>query len=273
MNNKGFTVVELIITFVIVMTVSLGLFSTVDSYRERQQKEMYRKEVISYRNEVLKAIENDITRYKFVEYKKIDVNVDTLCKSENGYEQGVEIKLEPVLGGSQFSKKICFGNTIDSNNAGILYGTTSDFVKFIVPTKFIKFEQDIIDSVTLNVDSKIPMVVFSGLSDPSKKVFSKDSTTGLPSIYSSAEIKGYSVIKNIYSFNIRIKHEEIKNEFNLNVTFTKPVGKTEIYTINVADINGISINLPSGTLETQRKHIEQAFINNGFVIGTDVVIS
>ena len=267
MNNKGFTVVELIITFVIVMTISLGLFSTVDSYRERQQKEMYRKEVMSYRNEVLKAIENDVTRYNFKSYQKIDVTAaGSVCA---GYEQGIQIKFAPIAGDSDIDKNLCFGNNVESNKAGILYGD----VKYIAPTKFIKFEQDIIDNVTKNVDSKIPMVIFSGI-DPSKEVFSKNTTNGLSTISaSSASLDVYTIVKNIYSFTIRIKHEEIKSEFNLNVTFTKPVGEKLNTDISGVSINGIHITLPATYTSAQLTYIKQAFINNGFVIGTDVVIS
>ena len=84
----------------------------------------------------------------------------------------------------------------------------------------------------------------------------------------------YTIVKNIYSFTIRIKHEEINSEFELNVTFTKPVNKTKIgNTISGVNINGKDIVLPATYSSEQLNYIKQTFINNGFVIGTDVVIS
>ena len=59
-NNKGFTIAELLVTFVLVMSIVLALFKVVDHYRERQQNATSAKETNSYRNQIVKVVEDDI---------------------------------------------------------------------------------------------------------------------------------------------------------------------------------------------------------------------
>lgn len=259
MNNKGFTVVELIITFVIVMTISLGLFSTVDSYRERQQQELYRKEITSYRNEIMKAIENDITRYSFDKLEKLDVTVSgSLCE---GYDQGLKLYFKKLTDGSTVGKAFCFGNNKVAGKSQVKYGD----IKYTAPTKFIKFEQDIIDTTTNNLDTGIAN-------------FAVDSETTLNKLKSSTYnhsrigtnigyIKVYTVKKDIYSIKMRMKHEEIKNSFDMQVTFTKPTGKKAICDLNVTDNKTVLMNLSQYNGECGKYALKA--LNNAGLAGKD----
>lgn len=124
MNNKGFTITELIVTFVIVMSITLGLFAVVDNYRERQQKATYRKELNSYKNEIVKIIQDDVL-YKGV--KKIEgINVN-----DKSFNQGIKITFKDNL-----SKEL------KVNNSEIKYGKIS----YPFPNNFVKFTDDIIFS-------------------------------------------------------------------------------------------------------------------------------
>lgn len=124
MNNKGFTITELIVTFVIVMSITLGLFAVVDNYRERQQKATYRKELNSYKNEIVKIIQDDVL-YKGV--KKIEgINVN-----DESFNQGINITFKDNL-----SKEL------KVNNSEIKYGDIS----YPFPNNFVKFTDDIIFS-------------------------------------------------------------------------------------------------------------------------------
>lgn len=183
MNNRGFTVVELIVTFVIVMTISLGLFSTVDSYRERQQKESYRKELNSYRNEILKTIQDDVTTNLGInKIEGIDVNSGECT----GYNQAVKLSFN-----NNTSKNLCVGYTGSDKKTTVLYGN----IKFVAPSKFIKYKDDIISNETDKANSYI----CSG---------------------------GKYILKKIYSINIELYHEELTEKFNINVVYPKAVETT-----------------------------------------------
>ena len=141
MNEKGFTVVELIVSFVLVMTISIGLFTTVDSYRANQQQEVYRKTVNSYLNEILITIQNDNIKNNGI----VNIENESVLKSSGscyGFNEGIKITYK-----NNTEKYLCVGNgrilngtgTSASTN-GILYG---DFF-FKKPTKFIEFVDDIL---------------------------------------------------------------------------------------------------------------------------------
>ena len=152
LNNKGLTVAELIVTFVLVMSISIGLFKIVDSYRQRQQKESAIKEIDSFRNEILKAVYDDINEYGVKLIKGIDSIGESKC---NGYNQGVLIEFKPSENNELNEKEFCVGKE------GIKYGG----VLYKKPSSFITFTNNII-----YLDSG--EMTFSNNSDAKKRIFS-----------------------------------------------------------------------------------------------------
>lgn len=59
-DNKAFTVIELILSFSFVMILALGMFSIVTNYRERQYEASLVKNMTTYRSRLTMAIQNDI---------------------------------------------------------------------------------------------------------------------------------------------------------------------------------------------------------------------
>ena len=152
LNNKGLIVAELIVTFVLVMSISIGLFKIVDSYRQRQQKESAIKEIDSFRNEILKAVYDDINEYGVKLIKGIDSIGESKC---NGYNQGVLIEFKPSENNELNEKEFCVGKE------GIKYGG----VLYKKPSSFITFTNNII-----YLDSG--EMTFSNNSDAKKRIFS-----------------------------------------------------------------------------------------------------
>jgi len=119
MNNKGFTVVELIVSFVIVMTMAIGLFATVDSYREKEQRELYEKLTISYVNDVLTKIQTDvIDNGGITNITAVDSTKTAAGVCQNKYSQVIKIKLRNLPN----ERFLCIGNKRSSStNNGIYY--------------------------------------------------------------------------------------------------------------------------------------------------------
>lgn len=69
LNNKGFTVVELILSFLFVFTLAISMYQLLSNYRDKQQEESIKSQLIDYKNEVTLAIQNDISDRTL---KKID---------------------------------------------------------------------------------------------------------------------------------------------------------------------------------------------------------
>lgn len=63
-NNKGFTIIELTLSFVFVFTLAFSMFQLLYNYRVKQNTESMRSQMIDYKNQVTLAIQNDINNKK-----------------------------------------------------------------------------------------------------------------------------------------------------------------------------------------------------------------
>lgn len=182
-NNKGFTIAELLVTFVLVMSIVLALFKVVDHYRERQQNATSVKEMNSYRNQIVKVVEDDILfNYGGIkEIKGLDQN-DGLSLSpieKADFQQGIEITFNGVIANAQPNTTNTKRLIVKKN--GILYGDM--FYEF--PSKFVSAVDDV--------------------------------------IYTETQVKKVNQIgeplppKAIYSIHIDLTHSELNRIFNINI--------------------------------------------------------
>lgn len=178
-NNKGFTIAELLVTFVLVMSIVLALFKVVDHYRERQQNATSVKEMNSYRNQIVKVVEDDILFNcgGIKEIKGLDQNDPSPSLTEiekANFQQGIEITFNGFVDDNEPIIK----RLIVKKN-GILYG--GRFYEF--PSKFVSAVDDVIYTETQ---------VENVSSDPLLK-------------------------KAIYSIHIDLTHSELNRIFNINI--------------------------------------------------------
>lgn len=69
LNNKGFTIVELTLSFVFVFTLAFSMYQLLFNYRMKQNEESIKSQMLDYKNQVTLAIQNDINEKSL---KKID---------------------------------------------------------------------------------------------------------------------------------------------------------------------------------------------------------
>lgn len=182
-NNKGFTIAELLVTFVLVMSIVLALFKVVDHYRERQQNATSVKEMNSYRNQIVKVVEDDILfNYGGIkEIKGLDQNDDlSLSPIEKAdFQQGIEITFNGVIANAQPNTTNTKRLIVKKN--GILY----DDMFYEFPSKFVSAVDDV--------------------------------------IYTETQVKKVNQIgeplppKAIYSIHIDLTHSELNRIFNINI--------------------------------------------------------
>lgn len=189
-NNKGFTIAELLVTFVLVMSIVLALFKVVDHYRERQQNATSVKEMNSYRNQIVKVVEDDILfNYGGIkEIKGLDQNDISLSPIEKAnFQQGIEITFNGVIANTQPNTTNTKKLIVKKN--GILYG--GRFYEF--PSKFVSAVDDVIYTETQ---------VENVSSDPLLK-------------------------KAIYSIHIDLTHSELNRIFNINIATVNTTTDTD----------------------------------------------
>lgn len=188
-NNKGFTIAELLVTFVLVMSIVLALFKVVDHYRERQQNATSAKEMNSYRNQIVKVVEDDILFNcgGIKEIKGLDQNDPSPSLTEiekANFQQGIEITFNGFVDDNEPIIK----RLIVKKN-GILYG--GRFYEF--PSKFVSAVDDVIYTETQ---------VENVSSDPLLK-------------------------KAIYSIHIDLTHSELNRIFNINIVAVNTTTNTD----------------------------------------------
>lgn len=137
-NNKGFTIAELLVTFVLVMSIVLALFKVVDHYRERQQNATSVKEMNSYRNQIVKVVEDDIL-FNCGGIKEIK-GLDLKPSEEPNSQQGIKITFNRV----DDEKNTLITKNLIVKKDGILY----DDMFYEFPSKFVSAIDDVIYTET-----------------------------------------------------------------------------------------------------------------------------
>ncbi len=62
LNNKGITTIEVLLCFVIIVIISVSMYNTVSTYNDKRIIEGYKQEVISYKNNLTKIIQDDFIK-------------------------------------------------------------------------------------------------------------------------------------------------------------------------------------------------------------------
>ena len=63
LNNKGLSIIELLVCFVIVAIISIALINTIMNYRAKQETENIKNLIRTYKNTITKVVQNDIINY------------------------------------------------------------------------------------------------------------------------------------------------------------------------------------------------------------------
>ena len=69
LNNKGLTAVEILVCFSIVSIVVVSMFKVVNNQRDKQTIASYKNSVTTYKNSVMKTIEDGIIKGEGIQTK------------------------------------------------------------------------------------------------------------------------------------------------------------------------------------------------------------
>ena len=62
LNNKGMTTVEILVSFVLVAIISASLYTTINGYNRKMERENFKLEINKYKNILTKEIQDDIIK-------------------------------------------------------------------------------------------------------------------------------------------------------------------------------------------------------------------
>lgn len=78
LDNKGFTVIELILSFILVMFLALSMFALVNNYRNREQKESIRRDLLTFQSTLTGDIYQDTLERKVDYIRNCEVTNDAI---------------------------------------------------------------------------------------------------------------------------------------------------------------------------------------------------
>jgi len=178
LDKKGFTVIELVLSFILVMFLAMTMFTLITNYKNREQKESVKRELLALENALVQDIYQDT-----IERKVYNINN---CTDDSGkiLKQCVNIKF---LDGTEKQLKV-----EESTKTVTDEGTTFEYTSFDILYGGVKYN---------NPDPKFTKVLSDYIL-----------TSSIPD-----DNLEYGVI---YHIKIRIKHQDIDEEYVIDVVTT-----------------------------------------------------
>ncbi len=107
LNNKGVTTVEVLVSFVLLAIIVVSLYGTVESYKNKQNIESEKNQIMTYKNLLTKEIQDDLIMKGLIDvsisFKKADAStsfIETTTATfsfKNGYKSNLIVKRRIAL--------------------------------------------------------------------------------------------------------------------------------------------------------------------------------
>ena len=83
LNNSGMTIIEILLCFIIVVGICLSLFTTLNNYQTKENKESDRTQILKYKNLLEKTIYDDLIKKTLISVDQTILDNDFKGKSCN----------------------------------------------------------------------------------------------------------------------------------------------------------------------------------------------
>lgn len=215
LNEKGLSIIELIVTFALIMIIVSGLLTIIMNYRGRMQTELKRLDLVSYKNNLTKDIQQDIMDKGLQE-----INGGGECESWDGQCINIVFKdgVQKILATSKTIPK-------EEDYVGLSKDELKDFLedyRELLENKFIKYG-DIKYKITDKLPSKFPNLVDSSNRDWVEMYYNSQAISVMYDDkfydYEEFQLKDGSSVR-IYSIDINISHIDYSDEFGIHIVAT-----------------------------------------------------
>ncbi len=69
LNNKGMTIVEILVCFVLVALITVSVYSAISSFNNKRNIESYKEKIYTYKNTLTKLIQDDLVKNGLISAK------------------------------------------------------------------------------------------------------------------------------------------------------------------------------------------------------------
>ncbi len=191
LNEKGISVIEIVLSFSLVMIIVAGLLTIIMHYRVKSQVEMTRLDLVTYKNTLTKDIQDDIMKYGVS-----DINYAGECALASASKYSICTNIV-FNNGTEKTLAVSQININDINS---------------LENKYIRY-----GNLNYTIDDKLPDKIPTGRAPGDfQSVFINDinflSTD-------SAVLNDGSIIK-IFSIDIYIEHIDYDDDFGIHIVTT-----------------------------------------------------
>lgn len=134
LNNKGMTTIEVLLSFVLIVIITVSMYGTVSAFNEKRMIEEYKSEIYVYKNTVTKAIQDDFIKVGLTHASYTEANsaIGREYVVDCDLKDGTQRRLEIIRNQAQSSYHIS-GDTNSSDYYMIKYGPPDDMIEYPLP--------------------------------------------------------------------------------------------------------------------------------------------
>lgn len=189
LNHKGMSIIEIVLTFSLIMVIALGLLNIVINYREKASLSLKKLEMDTFKNTLTKDIQKDITSLGVKE-----INMEGGCNTISGLNKCINIVFQD---GSQ---KVLGTSLIRSND------------KNSIENKFLYYDGEkyrLKDTLPEKIPSGRSLLDFQSILIEDNTILSTDSVI---------LEDGTTIL--IYSIDIDVTHLDFNEDFGIHIVAT-----------------------------------------------------
>ncbi len=189
LNNKGMSIIEIVLTFALIMVMVIGMLTIVMSYRDKASLSIKKLEMDTFKNTLTKDIQDDILKLGIEE-----VNMDGECATITGLSRCVNIVFKD---GSQkvFGTSLINVNDRDS-----------------IENKFLYYDGEkykLHDTLPEKIPNGRTILDFQNITIEDNNILSTDSA-----------ILTDGTVVNIYSIDVYVSHIDFEEDFGIHIVAT-----------------------------------------------------
>ena len=189
LNNKGMSIIEIVLTFALIMVMVIGMLTIVMSYRDKASLSIKKLEMDTFKNTLTKDIQDDILKLGIEE-----VDMDGECATIAGLSRCVNIVFKD---GSQkvFGTSLINVNDRDS-----------------IENKFLYYDGEkykLHDTLPEKIPNGRTILDFQSITIEDNNILSTDSA-----------ILTDGTVVNIYSIDVYVSHVDFEEDFGIHIVAT-----------------------------------------------------
>lgn len=194
LNNKGMTLIELLVCFIIVSAIVVSMFNVIMNYTTDEQTEVVRNDITNYKNVITRIIQKDI-----INNGLSSVSLDSFGKNGNNDCYTFTLNFNKAFIENPLSKSkkltVCTNTTVADGNY-IIY-------------------QEVNTGKTLQ-DSKYPLLdSLSSSSNSSTPLYFSSVDTNLIKKSDSTDMNSEGLA--VFMLDIGINHSEIGSDYHIKI--------------------------------------------------------